>query len=185
VNNLWNRIKNSLQELKAQDVLNDLNPGAKSTDIAKLTDQFDEREISDLISYLRIHDGQDGRFALVYPWQLLSVSSIESERDLMINTFANGESEDEIEAIGPVKPALWNDNWLPFASDGAGNLLCIDLDPADNGHVGQVIQWAADPPYVEVLASGLQAWLETFAEGLDQGLYQWISGKDAWSRKEF
>ncbi len=181
MNNLWERIQNSLEAKSARAVVDDLNSGANPDEIAELTRRFDGKTIDELASYLRIHDGQDGRFDLIRPWQLLSAQSIESEIELMSETFPDGEQKD-IEAIGPVKPVLWNRAWLPFASDGAGNLLCIDLDPDDGGTNGQVIQWAADPPYVEVIAPNLQAWFEEFAVDLERDLYAWDGQNESWSR---
>jgi hypothetical protein len=40
------------------------------------------------------------------------------------------------------------------SADDMGNFLCIDCDPDEGGNVGQVILWASDPPYVEVIAHG-------------------------------
>ncbi len=181
MNNLWERIQNLLEAKSANAVLNDLNPGANLDQMTELTRQFEGKTVEELASYLRIHDGQDGRFDLISPWQLLCTQSIESEIDLMNETFPDGAEED-IDAIGPVKPVLWNRAWLPFASDGAGNLLCIDLDPDDGGANGQVIQWAADPPYVEVIAPNLQTWLEEFAVDLERDLYVWNVQTESWSR---
>ncbi len=183
MNNLWERIQNSLEAKSARAVVNDLNPGANPDQIAELTRQFNEESIAELTAYLRIHDGQDGRYNLIFPWQLLCVQSINSEIELMNETFPNGAEED-IDAIGPVKPLLWNRAWLPFASDGAGNLMCIDADPDDGGTKGQVIQWAADPPYVEVIASSLQAWLEEFVVDLERDAYEWNGQDESWSRAD-
>ena len=38
-----------------------------------------------------------------------------------------------------MKNVWWNKKWVPFAEDGGGNLLCIDLDPAEQGVSGQII----------------------------------------------
>ena len=38
-----------------------------------------------------------------------------------------------------IKNQWLNINWVPFASDGGGNMKCLDLDPAENGTVGQVL----------------------------------------------
>jgi cell wall assembly regulator SMI1 len=38
-----------------------------------------------------------------------------------------------------VRDDWWNPRWIPFTHDGGGNHLCLDLDPAEGGAVGQVI----------------------------------------------
>src|SRR5262249_9624304 len=42
---------------------------------------------------------------------------------------------------GPGQPVWWHRQWIPFASELAGNLTCIDLAPATGGTVGQIIDW--------------------------------------------
>lgn len=39
-----------------------------------------------------------------------------------------------------IKQNWWNNKWIPFAEDSGGNLFCIDLDPAEHGTFGQIIQ---------------------------------------------
>jgi cell wall assembly regulator SMI1 len=76
----------------------------------------------------------------------------------------------------------WNWAWIPFAADGAGNLLCLDLDPDKGGEIGQVILWASDPAYVEVIAPSYRAWLEQFASDLEAGKLHWDAENDDWFR---
>jgi cell wall assembly regulator SMI1 len=83
-----------------------------------------------------------------------------------------------------VKEDIWNSRWIPFASDESGNFLCVDYDPAKGGDIGQVILWASDPPYVEVIAPSFRAWLEQFANDLEAGKYKWDAEDESWSRVE-
>nr|WP_246183482.1 SMI1/KNR4 family protein [Paenibacillus methanolicus] len=57
-------------------------------------------------------------------------------------TFLQEEFDpDELEAEEidhEIKPCLWNSKWIPIASNGGGDYLCIDTDPSDAGVVGQV-----------------------------------------------
>jgi hypothetical protein len=40
-----------------------------------------------------------------------------------------------------VQQVHWTPDWIPFAEDGGGNLLCVDTKPGPLGTVNQVIQW--------------------------------------------
>jgi cell wall assembly regulator SMI1 len=50
--------------------------------------------------------------------------------------------------------------WIPFAADGGGNHIGIDLDPDVNGCVGQVINFGRDDDKKYVLANNLGEFLE-------------------------
>lgn len=38
-----------------------------------------------------------------------------------------------------VKSVAWSKKWIPIAANGAGDLICVDLDPTRKGNKGQVI----------------------------------------------
>jgi cell wall assembly regulator SMI1 len=140
-----------------------------------------------LVESLQVHNGQrNGLIPLIDPWILLKADQIEKENIRLNKLFLNPDEpfDDEIgtEAIGPVKPDLWNQAWFPFAADGSGNYLCVDCDPPSGGIAGQVILWASDPPYVEVIAPSYRAWLEQFASDLEAGKYKWDTEDESWSR---
>lgn len=50
--------------------------------------------------------------------------------------------------------------WWPFAEDGGGNHLMVDLDPPAGGTLGQVIVAGPDEDERRVLAPGLGAYLD-------------------------
>ena len=184
---IWKRIEIWL-ETNAPRVLTDLYVGISTSEIESL-EKVAGFELSDFLKEsLSIHNGQDGRFRLVYPWEIFPIEAIEIEKNRMSSDFVdqlrsnNVELENGIDVYGPVKSTVWNDKWIPFSSDGSGNLLCIDNDPAEGGNLGQVILWASDPPYVEVIASNYRVWLEQFASDLERDLYAWDAQTEFWSR---
>jgi cell wall assembly regulator SMI1 len=142
--------------------------------------------ILDLNDSLQVHDGQKhGLLPLVEPWILLKSKQIIEQRNRLIKLFLDSNNFDidaEVETIGFVKPDVWNRNWIPFAADGAGNFLCVDCDPDKGGEIGQVILWASDPPYVEVIAPSYRAWLEQFVSDLEAGKFKWDTENDEWFR---
>jgi len=75
-------------------------------------------------------------------------------------------------ALGPDEPIArqyWNDRWIPVARDLGGNLLLIDLDPAETGITGQLLSWSAEQGPLSVLASGLTPYLRLLAARLRAG----------------
>jgi cell wall assembly regulator SMI1 len=178
--NTWKVIDEWL-ERNAPRVQNDLLPGASKAEINTTETQIELLLPEDFKTSVLIHNGQDGRFRLVEPWELIPIDGIASETERM-NTIFNNPDDPEIETRGAVKPILWSRSWIPFAADGAGNLLCLDLDPAEGGETGQVILWASDPPCVEVIAPSYRAWLKKFAFDLEAGKYKWGAENEEWSR---
>jgi molybdopterin molybdotransferase len=68
-----------------------------------------------------------------------------------------------------VAGAWWNAGWIPFASNGGSDYLCIDLAPARGGAVGQVIRVRHDDPAREIMASSYGEWLQGLARTLEAG----------------
>jgi cell wall assembly regulator SMI1/nucleoid DNA-binding protein len=77
------------------------------------------------------------------------------------------------DAVGPVRPVYLHPRWIPFAWDGAGNHLCLDLAPAAGGAEGQVVEFVHDDGKRQVLAPSFTAWLTGIADRLEQGALEW------------
>lgn len=70
---------------------------------------------------------------------------------------------------GAVKALYANTYWIPFAYDHGGNHLGVDLDPGENGTLGQVINFGRDEENKYVLASSMAAFLEWLVDQLESG----------------
>jgi cell wall assembly regulator SMI1 len=71
----------------------------------------------------------------------------------------------------PLQLVWWHPQWIPCGSDRAGNCCCLDLAPAPEGSVGQVIDWDHEVGPSRVLASSFMELLTTFANDLEAGEY--------------
>jgi cell wall assembly regulator SMI1 len=69
---------------------------------------------------------------------------------------------------GPVQPVWWHRRWIPFASELAGNITCIDLAPAAGGTVGQIIDWDHECGPTRVLYSSFESFLSDWADQLER-----------------
>ncbi|MEU0529094.1 SMI1/KNR4 family protein [Amycolatopsis tolypomycina] len=79
----------------------------------------------------------------------------------------------ETPPFGHVKRLSRNDWWVTFGTDLAGNFLLVDLDPAERGRAGQVLEYGRDiygpPRYV---APSITAMLTEVVEALRAGKYE-------------
>lgn len=70
-------------------------------------------------------------------WRGLTIREMLEQRKATL-----GLCDDEgIEPDRGVRAKWFHDKWLPIADDGGGDLLCIDLDPAKGGTVGQIVEF--------------------------------------------
>ena len=127
----------------------------------------------DLVRCLRIHDGQrPGTGGLFDGTEFLSARRIADEWSVWKGLLDGGDFEDTTsEPRSGVKSDWWNAKWIPVTYDGAGNHLCLDLDPDVGGTVGQVITMWHDDPSRELLADGLGTWFQRYVSGVIDGEY--------------
>jgi cell wall assembly regulator SMI1 len=77
----------------------------------------------------------------------------------------------------PIQPVWWHEKLIPFATDGAGNTWCVDLDPTPGGQVGQIIDWDHEDGPTRVLFPSFQALLSQLAHDLEAGKYLFFSNR--------
>ncbi len=73
------------------------------------------------------------------------------------------------EVKGFVKNTVWHNDWIPFASDSAGNLICLDMAPESGGTKGQLIIVNFETGSREVLSPSFLQYLAKTTEGLKNG----------------
>ena len=56
--------------------------------------------------------------------------------------------------------------WIPFASDGHGDYLCLDLAPATFGKKGQIISFSHESGKRRLVAESFGEWLRDLADEL-------------------
>ena len=191
---IWKRIETQLQieadceKLPSADALGDFQPGASEEEIqiaeAALGVVFPE----DVRASYRIHNGRmligdsDQRLRrlcslqeMVHLWE-------------MMKTYAHGEkgkvADDWLTWNGQpirVRVETWNVKWIPLL-DSDGDLFCLDLAPTSHGQMGQIIDSDAENGMDHTwLAPGWHAFLSTFADDLEAGLYCYENGALTWS----
>lgn len=123
---------------------------------------------TDFRESLGIHDGQKHAEGDLVPapakgdtgYFLLASADVANEWARWKELHDAGEFADQ--QSGPdkgVSGAWWNPGWIPFASNGGGDLLCIDMAPAEGGAAGQVITMNHEVSKRECLAPSFSQWL--------------------------
>ena len=171
VASLWNRIHAHLAVNDSYE-LSHLAPPATEAQICALEEAIGYRLPADYRASLAIHDGQQEDFVSVI--DSLSLNSLREtleEWRVMEELLRAGTFEDYAPSELPEEGLLagwWNRGWLPIVSDN-GNSINIDLDPADDGVVGQVFFFDHEQGAGPVLAHSFAEWLEQVAEELETG----------------
>ncbi len=154
IDDVWNRLEKALKAA-APEVRKSLKKGTTEAKLTKLEQKLGVTLPSDLRASLLRHDGQkedgDGLFPEDFvgdmsgEFVLMSTAEIESEWRMWRGLNDGGEFTGSKTTPGKgVRAGWWNPGWIPFATDGGGDSLCVDTTPAKGGTAGQVIHMRHD-----------------------------------------
>ncbi len=169
---LWNRIAKKLEEINP-NILESFTQQLEA-DLTMLPQLLEDQD--DIREFYSEVNGQDSGTDFVDNWTMLSVDDIVSTNEMMNGETVRNWVDEGIdiqagEAIGPVKPYLWNARWIPFAQRN-GDLLCFDFDPAPNGFQGQVILYLREPHPVRFISASFRDFLREIVERLEAGTFK-------------
>ena len=165
----WKTIEEGLTRKKKKAVLKTFNPGVTQADIDELESLIGYALPENLKEFYRIHNGQDtGKVfnsAIIETETegLMPFSKIMSEWQLfqqLNRDYPTAVSESD--AATGIKPLYWNPLWIPLIGDGAGNVYCMDLDPAPEGSKGQIIFRDHAGPVYKLVAQSLEEWIDDY-----------------------
>jgi cell wall assembly regulator SMI1 len=129
----------------------------------------------DLRHLLSLHNGSK-EYQVLPGWALFSAQRIVDEWKCwegLYHTQFKPEKYD-CEPAGPIQgDEWWRLRWIPFCGDGGGNHLCVDMDPADGGRVGQVITMWHDQADRKIVADTLTEFIEIIAQDFEDGELTW------------
>src|SRR5207237_6737894 len=127
----------------------------------------------DFLASYQIHDGQGRNAGRSFvperwwhdPYDLLPLKEIARARSIWKDLLDKGEFRGRKSRPGNgVRSDWWHPGWVPFAGNGSGNFLCIDLAPTDKGRVGQVVEMRHDSRWRRRLAVSFADFLRELAE---------------------
>lgn len=167
----WSTLERAL-EARSPDVLADLNKPASDADIQDLETRLQLSLPADFLACYRIHNGQRSRarsFFQGFEW--LSLRHIGLDWSAWEGLRKSGDFDgNPSRPDSQIREGWWRSGWVPFATDGGGTHLCIDLDPAASGSKGQVIKVFNDMPHRQYVAADFGSWLALQVESITHGL---------------
>jgi cell wall assembly regulator SMI1 len=145
----------------------DLNPPATDADLTALQQELGVTLPADYLQVLQQHNGQRGLADGLFDGQeFLSTQTVFAQWQLWKGLHDAGRFKalHSSPAAG-VRNDWWNPRWIPFTHDGGGNHLCLDLDPAAGGTVGQVITMWHDSGERAVQGRSFGEWFTRWWQG--------------------
>lgn len=169
VDKLWLELKSWYSEHLPQ-ALDALNPGATEQSIAEMDDELENIIGQGLPQELRnVYAQNDGQSndevvcGVLFGLEFLSLAEMKRVwRDWYDLAQSMPELAKEPGTSHPPSAILAeyiNIHRIPFASDGSGNHLGIDLQPGLQGRIGQVINYGADEKRKFVVAPSFKSFL--------------------------
>jgi cell wall assembly regulator SMI1 len=146
----WERFLNLLKlTTRNQDnymyIVSKFRPGCTPVQIKLLEKNLGVSLPNDYKELLMICNGQEGYPGIFNYNEMLSQEEVFGEWETNTDLLNDGDFDDGLgKGDTGVKSDWWNKKWIPFTSDGSGNCICIDLDPASGGHSGQIIHFWHD-----------------------------------------
>jgi cell wall assembly regulator SMI1 len=159
----WERLESWLRVHEAA-TLADLNDPATAADIQDM-----ERQLGHVfpVSYsacLRIHAGQQGKAKWLFAgYEFLSPVNVILSWAAWNVLLQDGDlPTTSAQPDTGIQLVWWSRGWIPFASNGGGDFLCLDMTPALSGSEGQVIEVFHDFPARKRLAPDFSHWFSNF-----------------------
>lgn len=166
---LWKRIEKYARKVDP-GIKKVLNKGASAHDIAAIEQASGIQLVGDFRASWAIHDGQLGGELIPEDWfdqpyELLPAESIITEWKTWKSLIDTGEfRNDESTPDDGIRADWYHPAWIPIASNGGGDFLCLDFAPVAKGRVGQVIEMRHDSPTRRLVAGSFVEFLRELAE---------------------
>lgn len=120
-----------------------------------------------ILESLACHNGTGGQCLVVVPkdsaYALLSMEEMVADKLMLSEVFAGERSADSA-------ASWWSNEWLPIASNGAGDYLIVDCGP--NARQSHVIRFSHETRRTKAVANSFLALLQAVANDLLAGLIE-------------
>jgi cell wall assembly regulator SMI1 len=169
IQNIWKDIENWYRT-NVPHFLEDLRDGVSDEHINEFEALFGVSLPEDYKASLKIHNG----YVSLHDYTYLSLDVVFHKWSSMTKLSESGSfEENEVsDAGGLIQNTWWHRGWIPFAEDGGGNMICIDMMPTEAGVKGQILYMELrSGPFVSKYKSFLE-WLDGYKDDLYQDVYE-------------
>ena len=171
----WKRIEQWLGD-NAPRMLEALGRGAPASAVAAFEKKTGLKLPAAVAASFRRHDGGDegtGLFPALEKDEMayspMPLSRAASEWRSCSRFARSYPAEAQFDVDRGVRAEYWNPGWVPVATNGGGDYLCVDLAPAPGGKAGQVIEWRHETDERRRVAPSWEKYLQDLADGLEDG----------------
>lgn len=190
----WHTLKQWLAQQSELEKF-ELNPPATQADLLALETDLQIELPQSFKDFLLCHNGQSGHMGIIDGMTLFSVSQmlecsqdwmqfLEDEKEWLAEAAAEGDGERHEGVCHEIQDVWWSKKWLPFAIDAGGNVICLDFEPTDVGHYGQVIQMWHDDFDRAFIAPSFEAYFKDYVARIMAGEYVVTPWNDGLIKKE-
>ncbi|WP_271782129.1 SMI1/KNR4 family protein [Aquimarina algiphila] len=152
-------------------IFSQLGTGANRKSIIQLNEVLGVLLPDDFIASLMIYNGE----VEFHDYKYLSSTEIAETWTMMKELLDSNSFPAQLHnnrKIEEIKEVWWHENWIPFAKDGGGNLMCLDMNPTPSGNKGQIIYWEKTEGPIPTQYKSFFHWLYTYEQGLYGGYYK-------------
>jgi cell wall assembly regulator SMI1 len=153
---IWSRLEGELTS-KASEILESLNLGADESDVEALEEYVGQELPTDYRDFLIMHNGQSQESNPGF-FDMFSLMPLDLVQ----------ESWDELEGLrdDAGEDETCPGDWLPFAEDGSGDMLCVELES------GAISKYVSNDENEE-LADSFEGWLADIHSILKNGEFSY------------
>ena len=150
---IWSKVETELSA-KARPIIESMNPPADEGEIEALEEHVGQELPTDYRDFLLIHNGQSQESNPGF-FDMFGIMPIDLVQ----------ESWDELEELreDAGEEATCPGDWLPFAEDGTGDLLCVELE------TGAISKFVSDEDENEDIADSFEGYLADMHAVLKNG----------------
>ena len=173
---IWERLDALLSSVDGASA--ELGPPATDAQIAHCETSLSISLPPDFQQSLRCHNGVGGVLFLVGNFRLWPIAEIidlnMKHRSMQWdNEFSSGD------ASGRVKDLIYNPLWVSIGDNGGSGGIAIDLDPGEQGSLGQILGLYEDETVV--LAESITTFLGRVVDEIESGARTWDAAAGQWT----
>lgn len=174
MNNIINELQDWLNS-NLTDLSNTFQTGASDEELTSFEEKNNITLPIDFKAFYKTHNGQNsGDFGLTDMGEILNLQGIEREWNIWKKLKdENVFSDNSAKCATGIQNTWYDKLWIPFTADGNGNHYCIDLNPTNEGTLGQVISLWTDYSSRKIIATSFEAFLNQYVSDLKAGKFNY------------